>query len=219
MQVVQGKRLVAADPEALAALRAGADRVIVDVGTGDARTAYRLAKAQPDRLVIGVDPAWQRMTPTSVRASRKPAKGGAPNLLLVNAAIETVPDDLHGIADEVLVLMPWGKLLRGVVHGDADVCTGLRSVARAGATLEITVGTSIWRDPVPLEIRDLPELTPGYVDTVLADRLAGCGWQVTGAEVISGAEMDRISSSWARRLGSANPEVVIHIRAVATEPG
>lgn len=219
MQVVEGKRLVPADGGAFEALRDRADRVIVDVGTGDARTAYRLAKAQPDWLVVGIDPAWQRMTPTSVRASRKPAKGGTPNLLLVNAAIETVPVDLHGIADEVLVLMPWGKLLRGVVQGDEDVCTGLRAVARTGATLEITVGTSIWRDPVPLEIRGLPELTPEYVDTVLADRLASCGWQVTGAEVISGAEMDRISSSWARRLGSANPEVVIHVRATAADPG
>jgi 16S rRNA (adenine(1408)-N(1))-methyltransferase len=157
------------------------------------------------------------MTPTSVRGSRKPAKGGTPNLLLVNAAIETVPAELHGIADEVLVLMPWGKLLRGVVQGDEDVCAGLRAVARAGATLDITVGTSIWRDPVPLEIRGLPELTPEYVDTVLADRLAAGGWQVTGAELITGAEMDRISSSWARRLGSANPEVVIHIRALAAD--
>ncbi|RKR89903.1 16S rRNA (adenine(1408)-N(1))-methyltransferase [Micromonospora pisi] len=218
MQVVQGKRLVTPDGEVLDTLRAGADRVVVDVGTGDARTAYRLARAQPDWLVVGVDPAWQRMTPTSVRAARKPAKGGTPNLLLVNAAIETVPADLYEIADEVLVLMPWGKLLRGVVHGEADVCAGLRRVARAGATLEITVGTSIWRDPVPLEIRELPELTPEYVDTVLADRLAGYGWQVTGAEVVSGAEMDRISSSWARRLGSANPEVVIHVRASAVDP-
>ena len=115
--------------------------------------------------------------------------------------------------------MPWGKLLRGIVHGDEDVCAGLRAVAKPEATLDITVGTSIWREPVPLEIRELPELTPGYVDTVLADRLAAVGWQVTGAEVINGAEMDRISSSWARRLGSANPEVVIHIRASAGSPG
>ncbi|MGW4462985.1 hypothetical protein [Micromonospora sp. NPDC004704] len=215
MQVVQGKRLVTPDGEVLDTLRSRAARVIVDVGTGDARTAYRLAKAQPEWLVVGIDPAWQRMSPTSVRASRKPAKGGAPNLLLVNSAIETVPAELHGIADEVSVLMPWGKLLRGVVQGDGDVCAGLRAVARTGAGLDITVGTSIWRDPVPLEIRELPELTPEYVDTVLAGRLAECGWQVTGAEVISGAEMDRMSSSWARRLGSGNPEVVIHVRATA----
>jgi 16S rRNA (adenine(1408)-N(1))-methyltransferase len=215
MQVVQGKRLATSDGDALDKLGAGAARVVIDVGTGDARTAYRLARAQPDWLVIGVDPAWQRMTPTSVRSSRKPAKGGAPNLLLVNSAIETVPAELTGLADEVLVLMPWGKLLRGIVHGDADVCSGLRAVAKPGATLDITVGTSIWRDPVPLEIRELPELTPDYVDAVLAERLAGFGWRVTGAELVAGVEMDRISSSWARRLGSANPEVLIHIRATA----
>lgn len=171
MQVVQGKRLVTPDGEVLDALRGAASRVIVDVGTGDARTAYRLARSQPDWLVIGIDPAWQRMSPTSVRAARKPAKGGAPNLLLVNSAIESVPGELHGIADEVSVLMPWGKLLRGIVHGDRDVCAGLRAVARSGATLDVTVGTSIWRDPVPLEIRELPELTPST-----STRSSPTGW-------------------------------------------
>ncbi len=43
---------------------------------------------------MGVDPAWQRMTQTSIRARRKPAKGGVPNLLLVNSAIENAPQEL-----------------------------------------------------------------------------------------------------------------------------
>lgn len=218
MQVVQGKRLVTLPTGAVDDLVRRAARVVVDVGTGDARTAYRLAKARPDQLVIGIDPAWQRMTETSIRSGRKPARGGTANLLLVNASIETVPAGLHGLADEVLVLMPWGKLLRGVVRGDADVCVGLRAVAKPGATLDITVGTSIWRDPVPLEVRELPELTPEHVDSVLVDRLGPLGWQVVGADRVTGTELERIRSSWARRLGSAGPELLMHLRAVATAP-
>jgi 16S rRNA (adenine(1408)-N(1))-methyltransferase len=217
LQVLVGKKLSPLDPIRLTELCTAAERVVIDVGTGDARTAYRLAKANPAWLVIGIDPAWQRMTETAVKAARKEAKGGAPNLLLVNSSIETVPAALHDRGDEVMALMPWGKLLRGIVLSEADVCGGLRSVAKLGAPLDVAIGTSIWRDPIPLDLRDLPELTPTSAAEPggLADRLAALGWQVTEARAVPHTELDRISSSWARRLGSAAPETVLHIRAVA----
>lgn len=219
LKVLTGKKLTDLDPAEWAGILAAAERVLVDVGTGDARTAYRQAIAHPDWLVVGVDPAWQRMTETAVRAARKPAKGGAPNLVLVNSAIETVPAALHGVADDVTVLMPWGKLLRGIVLGEEDVLSGLRSVAKAGAPLEISIGTSIWRDPIPLEIRDLPELTPQtVVSTGLGDRLAAFGWEVADVRLVPHTDLDTISSSWARRLGSGATETVLHLRAIAVDP-
>jgi 16S rRNA (adenine(1408)-N(1))-methyltransferase len=219
LKVLAGKKLTDLDLTEWDGIRASAERVLVDVGTGDARTAYRQAVAHPEWLVVGVDPAWQRMTETAVRAARKPAKGGAPNLVLVSSAIETVPAALHGVADEVTVLMPWGKLLRGVVLGQADVLSGLRAVAKPGAPLEISIGTSIWRDPVPLEIRDLPELTPEtVVSTGLTDRLAALGWQVADVRLVPHTDLDTISSSWARRLGSGATETVLHLRAFAVDP-
>ena len=220
LKVLAGKKLVDLAPAELAAALAAAEHVLVDVGTGDARTAYRQAVAHPEWVVIGVDPAWQRMTETAVRAARKPAKGGAPNLILVNAAIEAVPEPLHGVADEVTVLMPWGKLLRGVVLGEDDVLSGLRAVAKPGAPLELSIGTSIWRDPVPLEIRELPELTPATVrSTGLAGRMAALGWAVTDVRLVPHTELETISSSWARRLGSGATETILHLRALAVDPG
>jgi 16S rRNA (adenine(1408)-N(1))-methyltransferase len=219
LKVLAGKKLTDLDAAAWTDALASAERILVDVGTGDARTAYRQAVAHPEWLVVGVDPAWQRMTETAVRAARKPAKGGAPNLVLVSSANETVPAALHGVADEVTVLMPWGKLLRGVVLGEADVLSGLRAVAKPGAPLEISIGTSIWREPVPLEIRDLPELTPEtVVSTGLTDRLAALGWEVGDVRLVPHTDLDTISSSWARRLGSGATETVLHLRAVAVDP-
>lgn len=220
LKILAGKKLADLGPAEWTGILAAAERVLVDVGTGDARTAYRQAIAHPEWLVVGVDPAWQRMTETAVRAARKPTKGGAPNLVLVNSAIETVPAALHAVADEVTVLMPWGKLLRGVVLGEHDVLSGLRAVAKPGAPLEISIGTSIWREPVPLEIRDLPELTPETVtSTGLAERLAALGWAVTDVRLVPHTDLDTISSSWARRLGSGATETVLHLRAVAVDPG
>jgi 16S rRNA (adenine(1408)-N(1))-methyltransferase len=151
------------------------------------------------------------MTETATRSARRPAKGGAENLLLVCASIESTPAELHGIADEVHASLPWGRLLRGIVLGEPDVCGGLRAIARPGAVLDVTVGTSIWRDPVPLEVRDLPELTEAYARDVLADRLAACGWRLTEVGTRSGD----MSSSWGRRLGSSAAESFVYLRAEA----
>ncbi len=219
MQVVRGKRLTLMSAEELAPLRAAADRVVVDVGAGDARASYRLAAAEPGTLVVGLDPAWTRLVPTGLRAARKPARGGLRNLTLVAGTAEDPPAELHGLADEVLVVMPWGSLLRGVVAGAPDVCRGLRRLAAPGAVLEVAVGTSIWRDPVPRPVRDLPELTPPYVERVLADRLLAHGWQLTGSGWLTSTELVALSSSWARRLGGSRPEPTARLtaQAVATE--
>ncbi|HIW62313.1 MAG TPA: hypothetical protein H9881_07645 [Candidatus Stackebrandtia excrementipullorum] len=214
MQVVRGKRLVEFEAAALEALVAQHDRVLIDVGTGDARTAYRIAKSAPERLVIGVDPAWRRMEKVSNRAMSKPAKGGLGNLLLINSAVENTPPPLHGLADEVLVQMPWGRLLHGVVTGETEVCAGLRTIAAAGASLDVTVGTSIWRPPVPRDIQGLPELTREYVDERLSQRFAEHGWRVEDAGVVD----DVVRSSWSSRLGSSKDERVFGIRAVAVSP-
>jgi 16S rRNA (adenine(1408)-N(1))-methyltransferase len=212
MRLLSGGQIVSLDRPGLAALVARSRHVVVDVGTGDARFAYRLARANPEWLVIGLDPHWPAMVATAVRSKRKPARGGVGNLLLVVASIEVPPAELAGVADEVLVVMPWGKLLRGVVLGEPDVCAGLRTVARSGATVEVSVGTSIWRPPVPVEVRDLPELTVDYVQRTLAPRWARCGLQITGAGPLTDAEA---ASSWARRLGSRRSEQVMQVRARA----
>lgn len=217
VQVVEGKALGRLAADELAARVAAAARVVVDVGTGDARAAWRLARAEPDTLVIGLDPAWQRMADTAARARRKPAKGGAPNLVLVNAAVEAAPPALDGVADAVTVLMPWGGLLRGVVEVSADVCGGLRRMARPGATLDIVIGTSIWRPPVPVDLADLPELAPASLapDGERAARWAAAGWAVDEAVVTTSIDESAPATSWARRLGSTSPEPLLVVRLSA----
>ncbi|MGW1179676.1 rRNA methyltransferase [Streptomyces drozdowiczii] len=218
MQIVRGKKLEKAAEGEFEQLVGERSRVVVDVGTGDARASYRIAKENPDWLVVGVDPAWQRMTQTSIRARRKPAKGGVPNLLLVNSAIENAPQELLGAADELLVLMPWGKLLHGLVRGDEDIWNGLRAVAKPNAPLTATVGTSIWREPVPRDIQGLPELTPSYVEEVLAGKALAAGWRITGFQLAKAEDTAAVSSSWARRLDSDSTEIIATLTAVTAEP-
>ncbi len=184
----------------------------MDVGAGDGRFVLRTARARPDSLVVGLDPAWRGLVPAAVRAQRKPARGGAPNALFVSAAIEDPPEPLRGIADEVCVQLPWGTLLTGLVTGEPGVCRGLRAIARPGASLRVVIGADIWREPVPSRIRGLPELTADHVDSVLADRLAGHGWKVTAFGPLDA----ELATTWARRLASTrSAPTFVELRAEA----
>lgn len=102
-------------PDELAERRRGTVRVVVDVGTGDGRWAYAYARAHPDAFVVGIDALAANLAEVSRRASRKAARGGLPNVLFVRADAAAPPAELVGSADEVHVLLPWGKLLLGTM--------------------------------------------------------------------------------------------------------
>ena len=158
---------------------------------------------------MGLDPAWRTMIPSA----RRCARAGLDNALFVCASAEHPPEPLLGLADEVFVQLPWGRLLSGLVLGAADVVSGIRALARPGTALRLVVGTDIWQPPVPKEIRDLPELTSRYVDDTLAARLATNGWKVTDFRP---ADPAGISSTWARRLSANRPEPsFVELRAEA----
>ena len=55
----------------------------------------------------------------SMKATRKPAKGGLANAMFVQAAVEDLPVEFDGVADEIHIHFPWGSLLRAVATGDA----------------------------------------------------------------------------------------------------
>jgi len=53
-----------------------------------------------------------------VKATRKIAKGGLPNVLFVQATVENLPEELNESADEIHIHFPWGSLLRSVALGE-----------------------------------------------------------------------------------------------------
>ena len=172
MIIVRGKQTSELDAAAFAAIIAPYAGATIDVGAGDGRWAYRYASAHTDRFVVGVDPVPENMRELSAKAARKPERGGIANVLYVAASIEHLPAELHGIADELFVTLPWGSLMRGIILGDDAVLAALASLATDGATLRIVLNTRIFDDPVPLDARDLPDVTPDYVREKLAPAFA-----------------------------------------------
>jgi 16S rRNA (adenine(1408)-N(1))-methyltransferase len=186
----------------LATLGSGGSRTVVDVGTGDGRFAYALASEHADWLVIGIDALDEPMEEIAHKAGRKPSRGGRPNLVLVRASVEALPPELVHVADAVSVVLPWGRLLEGIVLGDEVVIRGLAALARADARIEVTLNGEIWIESMPARYEHLPVPTPEYVRDVVAPAFATFGLTVEGdARFVNEREVRDLQSTWARKLG------------------
>lgn len=181
-------------------LRSSYGAVAIDVGTGDGRFAYQLARSRPATLVIGTDPVAANMADVARRASRKPSRGGAPNLLMVQAAAEQPPPELVGSASALFVHLPWGRLLEGVVLGDAAVIGGLAALCAQGAEVTLTLNARIWEHDLPGRFRDLPAPTLAHVGEVVAPAFAAAGIVLGPPRHLGDDEMRSLQTTWAKRL-------------------
>jgi tRNA G46 methylase TrmB len=86
----------------------------VDLGTGDGSAVMRLAHAAPCALAIGVDTNASGFR----EASRRAARGGAPNALFLVADASAALESLRGRVHELRITLPWGSLLRAVAEGE-----------------------------------------------------------------------------------------------------
>ena len=187
--------------------------VTIDVGAGDGRWVYRYASAHVDRCVVGIDPVPENLRELSAKAVRKPERGGLANVLYVAASIERLPVELRGVADEIFVTLPWGSLMRGIILGDDAVLARLASLATDGATLRVVLNTRIFDDPMPLDVRNLPDVTPDYVDETLTPAFAQHGITITETRYMDADEVAAIETTWAKKLSHRHPPRSVLIEA------
>lgn len=102
--------------------------IVIDIGTGDGRFVYQSARRNPEKFYIGVDANPDTLENVSWKIHKKAAKGGLPNGIFIQAAVEALPPELDGVAAEVHIHFPWGSLLRAVATGTETVLRGLRRI-------------------------------------------------------------------------------------------
>lgn len=189
--------------------------VIVDIGTGDGRFVYQSARQNPNRFYIGIDPNTRPLEKISEKIHRKPAKGGAPNVLFIQAAVEDLPSELDGVADEVHVHFPWGSLLRAVATGDVAVLRNLRRICAAGALLEIVIGLDPERDQSEMERLGLTSLSLKFIDQQLTPNYAAAGFETVERGVIAAYQWPEFNTSWAKRLKDSDRRHISYLIARA----
>jgi 16S rRNA (adenine(1408)-N(1))-methyltransferase len=199
--------------ETLSNLTAGG--VVADIGTGDGRFVYQCARENPQKFYIGIDANAKPLEKISMKATRKPVKGGAPNVLFLQAAIEDLPTELNSVADEIHIHFPWGSLLRAVATGDESVLRGLHRISAPGCLLEVVIGIDRERDRSEIERLELPLLSREDIDVVLLPRYEAAGFKMREKGVVPPGDWSRLQSSWARRLQANDRRQVVYFIAEA----
>jgi 16S rRNA (adenine(1408)-N(1))-methyltransferase len=185
--------------------------VVIDIGTGDGRFVSAAARANPNKLFIGVDANVKPLEKPSMKATRKPSRGGLPNVLFVQAAIEDLPDELSGSANEIHIHFPWGSLLKAVVCGEENALTSLRRISADDCLLEIIVGIDPIRDKTEVERLGIPVLSGRYIEDSLKQEYEKAGFKMLERGTLSRDKWSRIETSWAKRLSVSEKREVIYM--------
>ena len=193
------------------------DGVVLDIGTGDGLFVYNSARENPKKFYIGVDANLRPLEKISEKIHRKPSKGGLPKVLFIQSAVEDLPSEVDGVADEVHVHFPWGSLLRAVATGDKVVLEGLRRICSSGALLEVIVGLDSDRDAAEMKRLGLQPISTAHIDSVLAPKYRDAGFEVLERGVLPASEWSHLQTSWAKRLSGGVSRSVYYIVARAAE--
>jgi len=182
---------------------------VIDIGTGDGRFVSTHARANPNVFYIGIDANVKPLEKPSVKATRKPAKGGLTNVMFVQAAIEDLPEELTGLANRIHINFPWGSLLRVVATGDKAILQSLRRIAAPDCLLKIMIGLDPKRDKTEIERLRLPDLTSVYVHSKLISQFEIAGFDLVESRHLDRSEWSRIETSWAKKLSSSDSRSVL----------
>jgi 16S rRNA (adenine(1408)-N(1))-methyltransferase len=189
--------------------------VIIDLGTGDGTFVYQSALRHPDRFYIGIDAQSSALEKVSEKIHRNPSKGGATNVLFVQASVEDLPVELDGVADEIHAHFPWGSLLRALATGDETVLSNLRRVCAPDAWLEVVMALDPERDRAEIERLGLSPLSLEFMETTLIPRYRAAGFDVVEYGSLPPSEWPRLKTSWAKRLRGAPPRQLSYLVARA----
>ena len=178
--------------------------------------AYTAARQNPKKLYLGVDANARPLEKLSQKIHRSARKGGASNVLFIEAAAEALPCELDGSANEVYVHFPWGSLLRAVTVGDA-VLRGVRRLCAPGATLRVITGLDPVRDFAEVSRLELPDLSVAYIDATLQFRYRASGFEIVQRGTLTRDEWSALQTSWAKRLNGSATRVIYGWTARAIE--
>jgi len=193
--------------------------IVIDIGTGDGRFVSAAARANPNKFFVGVDANAKPLEKPSMKATRKAAKGGLPNAMFVQAAVEDLPEEFDGVADEIHVHFPWGSLLKAVATGELRIIESLRRIAALGCMLEIVIGIDPARDRKELERLGIPDLTPIVLHSFLVPKYTSAGFQVLESRRLDSSEWSKLETSWARKLSGNEMRTVFFMSFVMGQPG
>lgn len=168
------------------------DQIHVDLGTGDAAFALRLARQRPDLGVIGVDTCLDHVR---VNRRRQPS-----NLALLRCDAAALPAALDRRVSLITVNFPFGSLLTGLIDGEERLIARLAAVLSPEGAIELRLNESALAT-AGATLRD------GERSLLAVCRRLGCG--TIHLQQLDAAALRRFPSSWAKRIGAGRDTLAI----------
>lgn len=175
--------------------------IIVDIGTGDGKFTYKIAKENPDRLVIGIDPNAKGVEKYSAKIYKKVARGGLENALFVLATVEDLPEELNGIANQVFINFPWGSLLAGIVKVEDKCWDNIKRICKKGAFIDLLFGYDERYDKTEIQRLKLPTLSRNFIYEIFIPKLQDIGLEVIDTKQLTSTQLTNYPSTWAKKMG------------------
>ena len=142
---------------------------LVDLGTGDGKFPYLMAREDETRLCLGVDAQTAGFSHFAWKGARKPSRGGlvAQNLFYLQADLPDLPPGLKGMADVITLRLPWAGLLREAILPSEGFLKMLKGLSKPNAWVIFQLNVSIFKDPSYVERLNLPAFDAAYREAVL----------------------------------------------------
>ena len=183
METIRGRKSLDLDIHEWRAQLTSYKQILLDLGTGDGRYARTIAQAHPRWFIIGVDTCRENL--------REHSQTKLQNVLFVIAQAQELPGELEGLISHITINFPWGSLLQSLLAGDPRLMCGLKSISRAGASLEVRLNGGA--------LAEAGKTLEAGTDRIFYN-LAGTGWQVKHPLLMDASALKNFPSTWAKRL-------------------
>jgi 16S rRNA (adenine(1408)-N(1))-methyltransferase len=194
MEIIRGKQASFMDTSALAECLIGYDTLHIDLGTGDGRFVQHMARTHPNTFVMGIDACRENLQDVSRHA--------ASNALFVIANARALPSELYGLASHITINFPWGSLLEGLLAADEALLSGLISLARSEAALEVRLNGG-----AVAEVGWSLEAGAERIQAVLAAN----GFMMRRPQVMTASELKAFPTTWAKRIAFGRDPRAIYL--------
>ncbi len=166
--------------------------VVIDIGTGDGRFVYKMAKKNSGVLFIGVDPSEKQLEVYSKEAN----KNRLENVLFVVGSVEMLPEELFNTANKIFINLPWGSLLEKIAKPTAEIAKSIKNLLKANGTIDIIFGYLDEAEPSETLRLSLPPITKEYIKQEIAP-IFHMKCQVSE---LTKEELKDLETTWAKKL-------------------